>query len=364
MLDIKDFMLAQAQASPHVQFAYDLALGQVVFVNEAYAQVLHGTPAHANDELPGLLHHLHPDDRPYLAQCWARWTQGALHEQPEFRLLVPGQREQWLQLTPFYQPAAEAAGGWVGGELRDISIAKHYRANADRFNSRKNTLLELLSLDLADCLVLSQALSQDSSGELRYQISNRLLEGVRQIETISQEGVQLIHNFTNEEMHAAMAVQLSLERVELGLLLRQGLEDFARPGARAAQSLVLRLPPEPVYVELDVNKFLQVITNLLSNAIKFTPDSGHLLIAAETTWGIVRLTFQDDGIGIPADLLRQVFERHTPAQRLGLRGEPGQGMGLAQCKAIVELHQGTLRVASEGAGRGTTFSIELPQLPN
>ena len=47
MLDIKDFMLAQAQASPHVQFAYDLALRQVVFVNEAYAQVLRGTPTTA-----------------------------------------------------------------------------------------------------------------------------------------------------------------------------------------------------------------------------------------------------------------------------------------------------------------------------
>ena len=364
MPDIKDFLLAQAQASPHVQFAYDLALGQVVFVNEAYAQVLHGTPAHATAELAGLLSYLHPHDRPYLAQCWARWTQGALHEQPEFRLLVPGRPEQWLQLTPFYQPAAGEAGGWVGGELRDISAAKHYRANADRFNSRKNTLLEILSLDLADCLVLAQALGQDQSGELHYQISNRLLEGVRRIEAISQEGVQLIHDFTGEEMQTSLGVQLSLERVELGLLLQQALEDFAQPGARVAQSLVLRLPPKPLYVALDVNKFLQVVTNLLSNAVKFTPDSGHLVIAADTAGGIVHLTFQDDGIGIPAGLLGRVFERRTPAHRLGLRREPGQGIGLAFCKAVVEVHHGTLRVASPGAGRGTTFSIELPQLPH
>ncbi|WP_324677154.1 ATP-binding protein [Hymenobacter sp. GOD-10R] len=359
MVDVSTFLLEQAQTSLTVQFVYDLASRRVVFVNAAYEWVLGQSRARTNEELPQLLARLHPDDRAYLAECWAQWQLGKWHNPIEFRLQTPGQPDQWLELTPSYLADSNGPGA-VGGVLRDISVQKYYKAHADRFNARKNTLLEILSLDLSDALVLSQGLRHQAEAEQAY-IQERLLEGLRHIEAISQEGAELVRNFTSEEAQTSVNVALNLERVELGDKLQQTIEDYARPEAYKAHVLDLQLPDYPVYLEMDVNKFLQVVTNLLGNAFKFTPDGGRLVIRLEVIRDVlVQLTFSDDGIGIPEAMLPHVFERFTPARRLGLRGEPTVGIDLSLCKHIVELHQGTLTVRSR-EGQGSTFIVTLPK---
>ncbi|WP_133271308.1 PAS domain-containing protein [Hymenobacter radiodurans] len=87
-----------------VFFVYDPATNQVTFVNAAYERLLGGNRARVNEELPQLIDRLHPDDRPYLANCWRRWQRGRLEEKEiEFRLLAPDGTEQWLQLKPHHQ---------------------------------------------------------------------------------------------------------------------------------------------------------------------------------------------------------------------------------------------------------------------
>lgn len=361
MLDLSAFLLEQAQTSPLVQFMYDLASGRVVFVNAAYEWVLGGRRECVNEELPRLLARLHPDDHAHLAACWARWIRNELHEEVTFRLQAPGRADQWLQLTPSYQPGPDGPG-WVGGQLRDSSAAWHYKANADAFNARKNTILEVLSLDLSDVLVLSQGLLREAAGDADSYLWNRLLTDLRHLETLGRQGAQLVREFVSEEAQTSAGVDLYFERLDLGEQLRQALQDYPRATALAAHQLSLQLPPYPVVVALDANKFLQVVTNLLSNFLKFTPDGGHLVIQLTAAQGLAHLSFADDGIGIPAAVLPRVFERFTPARRLGLRGEPTLGVGLAMCKLIVELHQGTIDVRSR-EGEGTTFVITLPALP-
>lgn len=362
MLDPGAFLLEQAQTSPLVQFIYDLASGRVVFVNAAYEWVLGGQRDQVNEELPGLLARLHPDDRAHLAACWARWTRNELHQEVAFRLQVPGRPDQWLQLTPAYQPSPDGPG-WVGGQLRDFSAARHYKDHADNFNARKNTILEILSLDLSDVLVLSQSLLHEAADDAGNYIWGRLLEDLRRLESLGQQGARLVREFVGEEAKASVGIDLNLVRLDLSEQLRQALQDYPRRDALATQKLSLQLPPYPVMVALDVNKFLQVVTNLLSNFLKFTPDGGHLVIRLTATQGVAHLSFADNGIGIPEALLPRLFERFTPARRLGLRGEPTLGVGLAMCKLIVELHQGTIDVRSR-EGEGTTFIITLPVLPN
>ena len=362
MLDLSAFLLEQAQTSPLVQFMYELASGRVVFVNAAYEWVLGGLREQANEELPGLLARVHPDDRDHLAACWARWTRNELHEEVAFRLQAPGRADQWLQLTPSYQPSPDGPG-WVGGQLRDISVARHYKDHADNFNARKNTILEILSLDLSDVLVLSQGLLHEAAGDAGNYIWDRLLDDLRRLENLGQQGARLVREFVSEEAQTSAGIDLNFERLDLGEQLRHALQDYLRHEALAAHSLRLQLPPDPVVVALDTNKFLQVVTNLLGNFLKFTPDGGHLVIQLTVARGVAYLSFADDGIGIPEALLPRLFERFTPARRLGLRGEPALGVGLAMCKLIVELHQGTIDVRSR-EGEGTTFIITLPVLPD
>jgi len=364
MVDLAAFLLEQAQTNLAVQFIYDLTTSQIVFVNAAYEWVLGRPRAHINEELPMLLGRLHPEDRAYLAECWAQWQQGQLRELVEFRLQRPEQPDQWLELTPSYLPdsAGSAGRGWVGGVLRDISTQKYYKAHVDRFNARKNAVLEILSLYLSDALILSQGLRHHVEDKQTGYIWERLVEGLRRIEAMTHEGAQLVRDFTSDEVQTSATILLNLERVELGEKLRQTLQDHARPEAYTTHKLDLQLPAHPVYVALDSNKFLQVVTNLLSNAFKFTPDGGRIEIRLEAVRDeFAQLTFSDTGIGIPEDLLPHLFERFTPARRPGLRGEPTVGLDLSLCKHLMELHQGTLTVRSR-EGHGTTFVATLPLL--
>ena len=110
-------MMDQAEASAHVQFVYDVAAGRVVFANAAYDTVLRGDRTRVNEELPGLLARLHPDDRQYLAYYWKLWVRGQMPDEVEIRLLDPthpDQPAQWFCLTPYYQRTDVGACSWPG----------------------------------------------------------------------------------------------------------------------------------------------------------------------------------------------------------------------------------------------------------
>lgn len=109
---------------------------------------------------------------------------------------------------------------------------------------------------------------------------------------------------------------------------------------------------------LDYNEVQQVVNNLVSNAIKFTTDGGEIRVVVEEHVEQVRLIIADNGVGIPAAHLPEVFERFTPARRPGRQGEKTTGLGLSIVKTIVELHKGRIWVESE-EGQGTAFPIEL-----
>lgn len=250
----------------------------------------------------------------------------------------------------------------MSSQLRDISAAQHYKAHVDHFNARKNTILEILSLDLSDVLVLSQRLRHEAESDANNYIWGRLLDGLRRLETLGRQGARLVREFVSEEVQTSAGIDLSFENLDLRGKLRQALQDYSRNQALAAHTLSLQLPHHPVVVAFDSNKLLQVVTNLLSNFLKFTPDGGHLVIRLTVAQGMAHLSFADNGIGIPEALLPRLFERFTPARRPGLRGEPSLGVGLAMCKLLVELHQGTIGVRSR-EGEGTTFIVTLPVLP-
>jgi two-component system sensor histidine kinase VicK len=349
----------QAQASAHVQFVYDVAAGRVAFVNPAYEAVLHGSCGHVNEELPGLLARLHPDDRVYLAHCWRLWLQGRLTDEVEVRLLVPGEPEQWFCLTPF-RPQNGAASGLIAGTLRDISASKHYKQNADAFTARKNAILEILSHDLAGAFALVQQVGTFLSEEVQAPAGSPVHKLLDVLGTTSRNSLKMIRDLVAIEFLSGVNTDLKCERVEVGAVLREPLDQLQRGQAVLGYRFEYTLPSEPVYANLDVNKFNQVLTNLVSNAFKFTPDGGRVQVHVAACPGCVRVQVRDTGIGIPAALQPVLFERFTNARRPGLRGEPTTGLGLALCQTIVQWHKGTLSVES-AEGAGSTFTVEIPQ---
>jgi len=363
MLEPAAFFLDQADACPHIQFIYDLVEERVVYVNAAYERILGGHRALVNEELPALLARLDPDDVPVFERLWRLWKSGGLHEDVEIRLrpsTQPEQPEQWFCLTPHQQQAADGHA-WVGGVITDITPSKLYQHVSDKFQAKKNTVLEILAHDLAGAFVLMQQLTDYVQEELGPDGSPRVLDMLRIMQNTSRHSVQMIHDLMDQEFMESAGIPLKRERVDLREKVAQSLEPFRRAPGREAWQLVFEAPPEPVYAEIDVTKLLQVVANLTANALKFTPDNGRITVRVEPGPGPARvcIVVADEGIGIPEPLQPLVFDRFTKARRRGVRGEPTTGLGLSLCKTIVELHGGTLAMTS-AEGQGSTFTVELP----
>ena len=357
MSESSAFFMNQAEAGLHIHFIYDVPAGRVTFVNAAYQTVLGGVPAAVNAELPALLARLHPDDRPYLARYWQRWAQGQTPDEVEFRLLTEGAAGRWFCLTPGHQHTADGRV-LVGGTLRDISVAKAYQANADTFNARKNSALEILSHDLGGSFAMVEQIAELLHQEVSAPAESRVPELLRVLERTSQSSRRMIRDLVEVEFLTSANTDLKRSRVDVAAVLREPLDQLQQGQELLGQRFTYSLPTEPVYAHLDVNKFTQVLSNLVGNALKFTPDGGQVHVAVEPGPGCVRLHVQDSGVGISAEALPRLFERFTPARRPGLRGE--QTTGLVLCKTIVEWHQGTISVASQ-EGQGTAFTVEIPQ---
>ena len=116
-------------------------------------------------------------------------------------------------------------------------------------------------------------------------------------------------------------------------------------------------------VDGDVNRLGQVFTNLLTNAVKFTPEGGRVDVRLVPNGRSIEVEVEDTGAGISPDLLPNVFERFR--QGATTEGKKsGLGLGLAIVRNLVEMHGGSVRAASEGEDRGSTFTVKLPLASN
>jgi CheY-like chemotaxis protein/two-component sensor histidine kinase len=156
-------------------------------------------------------------------------------------------------------------------------------------------------------------------------------------------------------------VELAPESVDLNELVRQ-VCGICEPQLIAAQvKLELELDSDVCSISADPARLQQVLWNLLKNAIKFTPANGVVRVTTgRRDAGHCEVRVQDNGIGIPPDVLPRVFNAFEQGDARITRQFGGLGLGLAISRALVELHGGTIRAESEGHGKGATFIVELP----
>jgi signal transduction histidine kinase len=154
-------------------------------------------------------------------------------------------------------------------------------------------------------------------------------------------------------------ISLSPERCDLIPILTAAVE-YSQPHIEiGGHSLTTDVPDGPVWVWADPSRLAQVVSNLLNNAAKYTPDGGRIALSVRTDDESVEISVVDNGIGIPTDKQGQIFEIFAQVQSHGTV-ESGLGIGLALVKQLVALHGGSICVASEGTGRGSTFVVRLP----
>lgn len=155
--------------------------------------------------------------------------------------------------------------------------------------------------------------------------------------------------------------KVTLERgpLELTGLIRDLTDEHARPMAAKGVELETRLPRDEVWVDADRERLAQVFHNLLGNAEKFTTARGKVTVSIERVGEMVRVAIADTGVGIPHHLLDRVFEPFEQGPQAIDRTGGGLGLGLATVKALVEMHGGSVSIASAGPGQGAAVTVAL-----
>ncbi len=130
----------------------------------------------------------------------------------------------------------------------------------------------------------------------------------------------------------------------------------------ASHQLLTRLPATPLWVDADMTRLAQAIGNLLNNAAKYTPDGGRIELDMEEEAGEAVVRVRDNGAGVSADMLPDVFTMFTQDRQTLVRSQGGLGIGLSLVHRLLELHGGSVSAHSEGPGRGSSFTLRLPAL--
>ena len=155
-------------------------------------------------------------------------------------------------------------------------------------------------------------------------------------------------------------VRLEQERVDLRQLLALAADAAQAYMAGPGHHLECAAGGEPLPVDVDRTRILQVLANLLGNAAKYTPPGGQIRIRARREGQEAVVEVVDNGIGIPIGAQTRVFQMFEQVKGHLAHSQGGLGIGLALVQKLVALHGGHVQAHSEGAGRGSTFTIYLP----
>ncbi|HWB77908.1 MAG TPA: ATP-binding protein, partial [Nannocystaceae bacterium] len=172
--------------------------------------------------------------------------------------------------------------------------------------------------------------------------------------------VRLIDDLLDVSRISSGKIELRRELVDLSQVLRDAVETSTAHISAAGHQLDVQLPDEPVLVDGDHARLVQVFGNLLANAAKYTPPKGHVELVLACEQGCAKVIVRDDGVGIPPAMLPNVFEMFTQVDGSKQRSQGGLGIGLGIAKRLVEMHGGTIAATSEGPGRGTAFIVRVP----
>ncbi len=232
------------------------------------------------------------------------------------------------------------------------------RRAAETATAAKDQFLAIVSHELRTPLsAITGWIRLARSGKLDPEMMTRALET---IDRNAEVQAQLIEDLLDVSRIISGKLRISPKPLNLAPLVENAL-DTARPSASAkGVTLQAALDPAAGIVHADAARVQQIVWNLLANAVKFTPRGGRVQVVLSRVGSRVQINVADSGIGIAGDQLPYLFERFWQAQAGGQREASGLGLGLSICRSLVELHGGSIRAESAGAGCGAAFIVELP----
>lgn len=348
--------------------------GKIVFINSAGAKLL---GANSPEQIIGksILNFVHENDRPIVQERIKQLRAGNA---------VPLIEETFVRLdgTTICVEAVGSPFTYQGNlaaqvVIRDISDRKTLererlnllereqaaRTEAEKANRSKDEFLAVVSHELRSPLNAIMGWAKLlRSRKFDEATTSKALETIERNATMQN---QLIEDLLDISRIVHGKVKLNLCPTNLASAIRAALDTVHLTATAKNIQLISHLD-ESSLVAGDAQRLQQVVWNLLTNAIKFTPQGGlvevQLALNGDLPSKYVQIAVRDTGKGIEPEFLPYVFNRFQQADSTSTRSHGGLGLGLAIVRQLVEMHGGTIDVASPGAGLGATFTVSLPLL--
>ncbi len=334
-----------------------------VSASDTVAAVYGLLPGQALDSSTFGLGLVHPEDAESHRQLVRTAAERGESWHSEFRIVRPiDGRVAWLEERATVHPDAATGTIRLTGLVWDVTERKRAELELREADRKKDDFIALLAHELRNPLAPIRnglqvmrlaAEDADAVARAREMMGRQLAHMVRMVDDLLD-----VSRIGRQKM------ELRRGRVTLADVAASAVET-ARPALDdAGHELIVSLPQVPIHLDADLTRLAQVFSNLLTNSAKYTPRGGRVWLSAERIDGNVVVSVRDTGIGIPAAALPTIFDMFSQVDRPIERSTGGLGIGLALVQGLVDMHGGTVAAASEGPGRGTTFTVTLPVLPS
>jgi PAS domain S-box-containing protein len=347
------------EATSEVVWDWDLRADRID-QGPRWAQMLGYPPETTPARMTDMRRFIHPDDLEVMEREIATAVAGAT-DTVAFEHRLRGASGEWrwmLARARVVERNARGEGVRIVGTCSDISAQKLAEEQLHDLDRRRESFLAVLSHELRNPLAAARnglfVLDHAPPGGPQAQAARAIVD--RQLGQLTQlvEDLLDVSRITNGK------IQLQKVRLDLVELARRSAEEIRYAFVARGLELRLEAPREPLWVDCDATRIVQVLGNLLQNAAKFTLR-GHVLLAVEVeSPGTALVRVRDTGVGIASELSARLFGAFQQADSTLDRSQGGLGLGLALVKGLVELHGGTVEVHSEGLGTGSEFVVRLP----
>jgi PAS domain S-box-containing protein len=270
-----------------------------------------------------------------------------------------GSGDQYGASELAYAEELAARAGTAIDNARLYASEHAAREAADVSNRAKDEFLATVSHELRTPLNAMLGWARMLSGG--YLPEDKKRRALEAIERNAVAQAQLIDDLLDVSRIISGKLRLDVDTVDLHKVIAASVDTVGPAIEAKGLRLSVVLDPQAADVYGDPNRLQQIIWNLLSNAVKFTSRGGRVDVVLRCVDSLLELTVKDTGRGIPPAFLPYVFERFRQADGSITRAMGGLGIGLAISRHLVELHGGTIEVASEGEGMGATFVVKLPR---
>lgn len=337
---------------------------KMLYINPAYEKVWGRTCQSLYDNPRSFIDTVYEPDKPAVFAEYEKYMKTGIFNL-DYRIVRPDGKIRWINARTFpvkdsYDKIIRHTGIAVDitsrKEVEEIIQQKNEELNS--INAQKDKFFSIIAHDLRSPFQGFLGLTKTLSEEYLTFSINEMIEINSSLYKAAVNLYKLLENLLEWTRIQSGKMNFNPELINVAFLIGLNLESIKQSAAMKEISIESNVP-DSLQVFADEKMIGTVIRNLLSNSVKFTNRGGKVLISAnELNRDNIEIRVEDNGIGIPKEVIDNLFRVDVRTNTEGTEGEPSTGLGLVLCNEFIKKHDGEIFVESE-VGKGTTFSFHL-----